>query len=929
MKTLLTLLGGITVSAQPVALLAEQTGVLNMFGERTTKLEGVDSDTFNLATGNDEQNEKYNLNAKRNKNYGIGLMKEAQGKDASFLKKNLAIFKYSDPNSGKEEVIYNMAVSATNGSGENLKSFIIKNDKNDGYVSVESDVSTSETSYNASTTAFSSIYNRLGRKDYKTKYLAYADNNVGKNKKINILDIEPDAVNKDKKLQLDMPNEFSESAQVLKVYAPTRQLNDSSKDNHIYMFFTSESKYFVTSYDLNDCFTENNTNGNLDSSRMGNVKVMTQELPSIPTNPRNINFSLGNDNQVTLNFMSGADFYSYSIVKGQDPINNVITNFDKQEITYITNTDHRGSGDSQQTIFAATDSNNEEAIYYMDGNKMVKLFELLPQKFTEKYKEKDVYEDKGVNGFYSYYDEINRNYNIVVTTNQSIYQYSYKNPQNMISGGVARKILFLDSPLNIIGKPGISILNNSIVYSGDKLEYSFKNIIENNEPIYTSQVFEKLDLKTLQTNPFYYNANRNFDKRQDYVDDFKNQLSYSLRGFDEKGPESKVKNPIISQQKIRDIFAGSKLGTDYNIEITDSNLIPENRYGQIQESGNVTISNIESSNTSRFRNSFLQSSTTNYINRFDLSNTDLWFPWEDGHEVSFDDYNSMIGWVYNSIQDSLEKLSGFENEILWKEFDDVWEINDWYSNSEELDSWDSGWGFTNGNVLPDPESGFYTLEGIKLRPKAKDSQLSNDFLFIGSGEEFINLPKLKVKMNIKDNDFGKKDNIVNKIDLNSKVKEVQNLQFNGIGLTTETKGLSGEKNLKQIQRRLNKHRLLDPGIGLDIIENKNYNLSANSSKLTVRMFDRAFEYSKNPLIESSQIDGFNYITIEVTIYGLKAPSSMPRWVTPVLAFGGMSIIILLIMSTWFISRKRFYKSAVGKEAAKIAQAKRREEKNKK
>ncbi|AUM62748.1 hypothetical protein [Spiroplasma monobiae] len=924
MKTLLTLLGGITISAQPVALMAEQTGVLDIFGTRAAaKLEGVNSDVFNLFTGLAPGNEELKLNAQRNTNYGIQTAAQAEigNTDARNI---VATYKYSDGDT-KNDIIYNV-------TNDNVSGSIIKNDPEKGFSNVVTDLDfNGSLGANTAAASFMSTYKQSNTLNgTKTKYMSYATKDViGNVGKIKVIDISPDAAS-EVVLNLDLNPNYKNGDKILKVYSPTRSISNSDQNNSIYVFYNYYHKdgglnYAVDRFDLSKAIIsgdkDNSKNGDIIKNSSDLVKRSTYEFGNI-YNPTNSSFSMGGDNKVTLNFTNREDnkFHSFSLNSDLTMTDNILSNKrDDQSINFITNTEHTlDYANTQYSIIAAsegTSQNTKSAIYFVnERNEMEKLFDLQPQSFSQTMNGEVYYEDNNVNGFYSYKDDVNNNYNLVVTTPNSIYQYSYKDPRNF-TNGEARKILFLDSSLDeLVVSTNYGILPNSVVYSEGYLKYSFNEV--NGNGVFNSRVFEKYDLRNMVTQPYTYTRATPLNGSEEYEKDLIFELDKAI---------SSVGGNVVSDEKVSAMFADSEIGVDYEINIVDKYLIPDDKFGEINESGRVEIKNIDSSNTSRFRNSKMQAVNTNYTNRYNLSEIS---PWQEGYVLEgYDDFNSVVGWVYNQIQNSLESVKGFEKNVMWKELSNSqWEINDWFLGGQEWEG--DGWGFAI-NAEPDAD-GNYTLDNIRIKPKGG---IDNSFFFMNENDSengYITLKTLKVKMKLDDNVFGseaEKFSPENKLDLDAKAKEVEKLQFNGIGLTTSNE-LGA--NLIQIQNRINKHKMLDPGLGIALISDMRYDLKANSSKMTVRLFDRAFT-SANTLsdFESRKEGQWNYITIEITVYGLKTPSSMPRWVTPILAFGGISIIVLVIMSMWFISRKRFYKSAVGKEAAKIAQAKRREEKNKK
>ncbi|WP_338984409.1 hypothetical protein [Spiroplasma endosymbiont of Diplazon laetatorius] len=666
-------------------------------------------------------------------------------------------------------------------------------------------------------------------------------------------------------------------------------------------------------------------------------------------NLNSVEFTLGNDNIPTVNFNDGSGFNSYGLsnegfkpgVEGQkiEPSVNHLSGAENLVIDYITNTDHQDS-DYQYTIVAAHEISNAQnsSVYYVGGadkKTLIPLFSLNPQTFSESKNNKK--EDNTVNGFYSYSDNINQNYNLVVTTSNSVYQYSYTIAKDISLGGQARKILFVDT--SVIGQredPIYTIARNSIIYSDDQLKYIFTDS-EKNVNSYIGSIFEKLNLSTINTNDLTYKPDYPLNGSEQYEKDMIEKLESGLKT-----------GQLSKDQKVTKMFEESEDG-DYKIYLEESErnkLIPENKFGKIQASGEFVIEAGDTP-TSRFRGAKRQTVIADYKNRFNLSelaNQNSQFKvWEDGYELNkYDDFNSVIGWVYNQVQNSLEKINGFQNEVMWKELESTeWEINNW-QNGAKADNFNSGWGLFGANSIStfNEETGKtqVVLNGIKIQPKKGPD---SDYFYVENGSEenkqtYVELPKLVINVDLSKTTIdgestaaGSILNEKNKLDLNEKAKGVSKLQFNGIGLTTE----NTLENRIKIQNRLNKHLSLDPALGLQLINinsNNYYSFEQISSKITVRLFDRAFAVDgASTAVESSNKQGYNYTTIEITIYGLKKPSSLPRWVTPILAFGGLSIFILLIMSAWFISRKRFYKSAVGKEAAKIAQAKRREEKTKK
>ncbi|AGR42229.1 hypothetical protein [Spiroplasma diminutum] len=925
MKTLLTLLGGLTISAQPVALTADMTGIFNYISPRFSETEKVNSEKFDIFTGveldpNVPEDSNF-LEVQRNTNYGIGVSDETKVKGEDIggdLKEAInqikGSFKYSDGENTDNDVIYNLSSSVGKG-------YILKNDNKEGFEIFENDVYSKEVTYNRSTAALTTTYNgKNGFQTSKTNYLVYANDKIDNNENqegLTITNINPN--NEKQKINLKTPA----MSKINKVYVPTRSVNDPDIDNHIYLFYSNFDTHYIATYNLNPLVDLNT--GELDFSKPEEVEYSTIQIQGIKTqNIYDSTFTMGSDNKVAINFNLTPEepevFNSYIIDSKNNTIDKQeVLNFENLRMNFISNTDHTGSSSPQYTILSATDTtSNKIGIYYIDSsnanNEIVLLFELDPQYFTALYDNEKILEENKINGFYSYYDDINKNYNIVVTTANSVYQYSYKDPKNMSQNGIARKILFLDSTFAQRGGAlRYSTLENSIMYYDNRIQYILS---DENANTFNSFVFEKYDLNNLVTNRFTYNPGSALNGKLEYEEDLKNKLSYSLRGSD----GTSTVNSIINDPKVRDIFEGSKLGTDYELEISDDNLIPENIYGKINETGNILIKNINSSNTSRFKNSKIQTVNTIFTNRYNLQEL---IPWEENYVLDkYDDFNSVVGWVYNQIQEALEKIPGFQNEILWKELEQSrWEINSWYASNGNDEFSTNGWGFAEKNPKLDEDNNFI-LSGIRIRPNEKNGE--NDFFYLEDGNDFVTLPTLKVKMNTNGKNWESVNDDVNKIDIISIAQNVSKMQFNGIGLYTN----NDQENLLQIQNRLNQHKNLDPAVGLSLIDGVKYSFKENSSTFTVRVFDRAFNFDRTNSTQSNINGEMNYTTIDVTIYGLKTPSSLPRWVPPILVFGGMLILILVIMSGWFISRKRFYKSAVGKEAAKIAQAKRREEKKK-
>ncbi|WP_338984411.1 hypothetical protein [Spiroplasma endosymbiont of Diplazon laetatorius] len=253
MKTLLALLGGITVGAQPVALMAEQTGVFDL-GSRAASLEGVDEDRiFDLFDKGESQEEgKNKLSAMSNKNYGIGKAKtfnidggQANNKVATSI---VATYKYNDGTDSAKDIIYNIS---SNGSGVNA---VIKNENNIGEKVLAGDLYSGDANYNSYTTSFLSTYQSSIGLTSKNNYMAYmsgidGSENAHAEVKINFMDFSTgETVNG---ASIKVPNDFYK---VSKIYSSTRILGNKN-DNQLYMLYqndSSGSSLSVAQYDLSD-----------------------------------------------------------------------------------------------------------------------------------------------------------------------------------------------------------------------------------------------------------------------------------------------------------------------------------------------------------------------------------------------------------------------------------------------------------------------------------------------------------------------------------------------------------------------------------------------------------------------------------------------------------------------------------------------------
>ncbi|AHI52982.1 hypothetical protein [Spiroplasma culicicola] len=625
-------------------------------------------------------------------------------------------------------------------------------------------------------------------------------------------------------------------------------------------------------------------------------------------------------------------------------------------INSMITTQHRLRNPNNQdfVVFAANNSNTaarEGKLWYLDYDKnnpfKVESKELFNFNLFKGEDKDGIQDEKGkVTNLISYYDNIANEYKISLTTDKAIYSYIYKTPSDFASSTNSRAIkeLIINTGMVQMKMPPANeamfkITAGSLNYVNGEIVFLLgSGASEMASKTWYGSLYEKYDITDLSLSNQIVNftPSDSANNVEENVEELKEQIINEFKSI--SGTVGMMFKQASSFEEAQQAPGQEDLW-DYKVDIDDTlanTFFPTNQFGNIEETGKVSVLTNNTENgqwAAKFKGKNDRSVSVSYTNAYDLVNlvdhmNDLY----ETETIIADDFNHIVGQIYNNIGDHLNQVIHIKNQeypIFSKNEieNSYWQISNWEGAGPERTEFDANnWGFFNGDDTVD-ENGYYTrtLDNINIKigqkPELGYFKISDsENTYVDSNEnKYITLKPITVKYksvitgraNINDNEANLK------LDMKQYANEAQKLQFDG-------RGFDVNSSREALQYMLNKNRKLGQGIGyaISVSQYDQSNLTKGSTTMKVYIYDKGFA---NPTDPKWYLDT-NAEVVEILILGLTERDSLPAWIMPTLVLGGMSLLIMTILTAWFIGRKRFYKKAIGKEAAKVAIARMKEEK---